>query len=83
MVWGTVIAFAIIAEAISISSNSHSVGNKIAIMLTFPIWGAIGGFILGGGAWILISILSTVVMVLWVIVVIIIDLVAILALSDA
>ena len=69
IVWGSIIAVAIIAEAMAITGPSDDWGNRISQIIFLPILGGIGGIIVGGIAWILSS-FWTFVMVTWAIVMI-------------
>jgi hypothetical protein len=78
LVWGTIIPMVIIAIMIGILMDGHSIGNKIAIMVTTPIWGVIGGAILGGVFYLLSVIaIQAFVATLWVIVMVFVHLIAI------
>jgi hypothetical protein len=69
IVWGSIIAVAIMAEAMAITSPSDDWGNRISQIIFLPILGGIGGIIVGGIAWILSS-FWTFIMVTWAIVMI-------------
>jgi hypothetical protein len=79
IVVGSIITVAIMIESVAITSSDE---NKIAQILFFPILGAIGGFVVGGVAWLLSS-FWTFVMVTWSIVMIIAILLAVSAMSDS
>ena len=85
VVWGSVIALAIIAEAgffVTIFDNGRDTGEIIARIFGYAITGAIIGLIVGFVAWLLSFFSMTFVSVLWAIAIVIADLTAIIAPLD-